>query len=113
MSATSAPADRGFDRPDHDRTSVTDGAARRFSTETKSAFKTTEFVAFLAVGILVCAAIVKASAGHHGDFTAAQAWLYVSIVAVGYMISRGLAKSGPAVGSLRRAVLDRSRRRPQ
>ncbi len=101
MSATSAPAGRGFDRPDRDRTSDTDGAARRLSTETKSAFKTTEFVAFLAiaVGILVSAAIVKASAGHHGDFTAAQAWLYMSIVAVGYMISRGLAKSGPAVGS--------------
>lgn len=28
------------------------------------------------------------------EFIARQAWLYVAIVAVGYMISRGLAKSG-------------------
>jgi hypothetical protein len=63
---------------------------------TKSVFKTTEFVAFLAVvaGILVSAAIIKATHARHDEFTAAQAWLYVSIVAVGYMISRGLAKAG-------------------
>ena len=30
-----------------------------------------------------------------GDyFTADQAWLYISILTVGYLISRGLAKSG-------------------
>jgi hypothetical protein len=27
-------------------------------------------------------------------FPAARAWLYVAIVAVGYMVSRGLAKAG-------------------
>jgi hypothetical protein len=27
-------------------------------------------------------------------FPASRAWLYVAIVAVGYMVSRGLAKSG-------------------
>ena len=48
MSATSAPTGRGFDRPDNDRTAVATDASRRVSTETKSAFKTTEFVAFLA-----------------------------------------------------------------
>jgi hypothetical protein len=98
MSATSAPPGRGFDRPDNDRTAVATDASRRLTTEIKSAFKTTEFVAFLAVavGILVSAAIVKASRGHQDHFTAAQAWLYVSIVAVGYMLSRGLAKAGSA-----------------
>jgi hypothetical protein len=45
-------------------------------------------------GILISAAVVEATSGHRDVFTAAQAWLYVSIVAVGYMISRGLAKSG-------------------
>jgi hypothetical protein len=66
------------------------------STETKAGFKTTEFVAFLAVvvGILVAAAVTKATFGHHDHFTAAQAWLFVAIVTAGYMISRGLAKSG-------------------
>ena len=65
--------------------------ARRLATETKAAFKTTEFFAFLAVlaGILVSAAIVDA-----GDFGAKHAWLYATILTVGYMVSRGLAKAG-------------------
>jgi hypothetical protein len=91
MSATSAPTTR-------DGTSRAPVAnhVRRLSTETKAAFKTTELVAFLTVvaGILIAAAIVKATPGHHDAFTAARAWLYVSIVTVGYMVSRGLAKSG-------------------
>jgi hypothetical protein len=68
--------------------------SRRLTTETKASFKTTEFMAFLAVlvGILVAAAVVdQADAGGLG---ARQAWLYVTILTVGYMISRGLAKSG-------------------
>ena len=67
---------------------------RRLATETKAAFKTTEFYAFLAVlaGILISAAMVdEANAGGLG---AKQAWLYATILTVGYMVSRGLAKSG-------------------
>ncbi len=67
---------------------------RRLTTETKSAVKTTEMIAFvLAVfGVLIAAAIVdEADAGGMG---AKQAWLYVTILTVGYMVSRGLAKSG-------------------
>lgn len=73
------------------------GMVRRLATETKQAFKTTEFWAMAAVivGILVAAAAIKGgdTAGTD-EFIARQAWLYVAIVAVGYMISRGLAKSG-------------------
>jgi hypothetical protein len=73
-------------------------AARRLSTETKQAFKTTEFWAMVVVivGILVAAASIKGGDTAPGtdEFIARQAWLYVAIVAVGYMISRGLAKSG-------------------
>jgi hypothetical protein len=67
---------------------------RRLSTETKASFKTTEFFAFLAVavGVLVAAAVVDET--NAGGFGAKQAWLYVTIVTVGYMVSRGLAKSG-------------------
>jgi hypothetical protein len=68
------------------------------TTETKSSLKTTEFWAM--VGVIV-AILVSAAAITGGDtapgtdeFIARQAWLYVAIVAVGYMISRGLAKSG-------------------
>jgi len=67
---------------------------RRLSTETKASFKTTEFFAFLAVlaGILIAAAVIDEA--NDGGFGARQAWLYVTILTVGYMVSRGLAKSG-------------------
>jgi hypothetical protein len=95
-SVTSASPSRGSDRGSYDRSPSANEPVRRLSTKTKAAFKTTEFVAFLGIvaGILISAAVVEATSGHRDVFTAAQAWLYVSIVAVGYMISRGLAKSG-------------------
>lgn len=71
--------------------------SRRLSTETKAAPKTTEFIAMVVVivGILVSAALVKGGDTDGTDeFIARQAWLYVSIVAGAYFISRGLAKSG-------------------
>src|SRR4051812_39076219 len=67
---------------------------RRLATETKASFKTTEFFAYIAVlvGILIAAGVVdQADAGGMG---AKQAWLYVTILTVGYMVSRGIAKSG-------------------
>ena len=96
MSATSAPTGRRSDGGSYDRSPAANAPVRRLSTETKAAFKTTEFVAFLAVvvGILISAGIAGATHTHRDPFTAAQAWLFVSIVTVGYLISRGLAKSG-------------------
>ena len=70
---------------------------RRFTTETKQAFKTTEFWAMVGVivAILVSAAVIKGGDTNGTDeFVAKQAWLYVAIVAGAYFISRGLAKSG-------------------
>ena len=90
MSAVRNPAranDLGRnDRADHD--------VRRLSTETKASFKTTEFFAFLAmsVGVLIAAAVVDEN--NAGGMGANQAWLYVTILTVGYMVSRGLAKAG-------------------
>lgn len=79
-------------------TGVTRGRTdARLSTETKAAPKTTEFIAMVVVivGILVSAAVIKGGdTGGTDEFIARQAWLYVAIVAAGYMISRGLAKSG-------------------
>ena len=59
-------------------------------TETKSSYKTTELIVYaLAVlGVLIAAAIVDNS------FGADPAWRYVTYLTIGYMISRGLAKSG-------------------
>jgi len=66
----------------------------RRTTETKASFKTTEFMAFIAVvvGVLIAAAVVDEA--NAGGFGAQQAWLYVTVLTVGYMISRGLAKAG-------------------
>jgi hypothetical protein len=75
-----------------DRT--TDRRPRRLSTETKAAFKTTEFAAYVAVllGILIAGAVINDA--EDGAFDARRVWLYATILTVGYMISRGLAKSG-------------------
>lgn len=80
--------------------SVTDGAyssqpARRLTTETKSAFKTTELIVYVAsvVGVLIAALLVDSNEDGQG-FGAKSAWLYVTLLTIGYMISRGLAKSG-------------------
>jgi len=72
-------------------------ALRRYTTETKAAFKTTEFWAMVGVivAILVSAAAIKGGdTGGTDEFIARQAWLYVAIVAAAYLLSRGLAKSG-------------------
>ncbi len=80
--------------------SMTNGVrtgANRLATETKAAFKTTEFYAFVVVtvAILVSAAAIKGGdTGGTDEFIARHAWLYVAIVTAAYMISRGLAKSG-------------------
>jgi uncharacterized membrane protein YcjF (UPF0283 family) len=70
--------------------------ARRLSTETKASFKTSEFWAMVVVivGILVSAAAIKGGDNGTDEFIARNAWLYVSIVTAGYLVSRGLAKSG-------------------
>ena len=92
----SATTRAGGVRADTDR-STGRNAVRRITTETKQAFKTTQFWAMVGVivGILVAAASIKGGDTSGTDeFIAKQAWLYVAIVAVGYMVSRGLAKSG-------------------
>jgi hypothetical protein len=82
------------------RTASRSRVIARLTTETKHALKTTEFWAMVAivVGILVASAIVGQGDGNgNGNvdaFPAARAWLYIAIVGVGYMVSRGLAKAG-------------------
>ena len=72
----------------------------RLTTETKHSLKTTEFWAMVAiiVGILLASMVVGQGDGNgNGNvdaFPAVRAWLYIAIVGVGYMVSRGLAKAG-------------------
>jgi hypothetical protein len=72
------------------------GSLRRLATETKAAFKTTEFYAFLAVlvGLLIAGNTIEGKDGGADYFAADKVWLYVTLLTVGYMISRGLAKAG-------------------
>ena len=60
-------------------------------TETKASTKTTELIVYaLAVlGVLIASFLVQ-----EASFGADHAWRYVTYLTIGYMISRGLAKSG-------------------
>ena len=69
--------------------------------ETKAAYKTTEFIVYLVavVGVLIASAVVNGNGngdnGSGGDyFRADRAWLYIVLLTIGYMVSRGLAKAG-------------------
>jgi hypothetical protein len=65
---------------------------RRISTETKASYKTTEFVFYIlaVIGVLIASAV----ADEASDFGTQEAWFYISLLTIGYMVSRGLAKSG-------------------
>jgi hypothetical protein len=59
--------------------------------ETKPSFLTTEFYAM--IGSIAAILVAAAQAD---NFDAPLAWTLVAAVAIGYMVSRGLAKSGSA-----------------
>ena len=65
------------------------------STETKASFKTTEFFAYIAVlaAIFIAGAVTQSGSNANDVFRASQVWLYATILSVGYMVSRGLAKA--------------------
>ena len=74
---------------------LADADAPSHTTETKSAFKTTELIVFVlsVLGVLIAAAVTDNGDDGQG-FGARSAWLYVTLLSIGYMISRGLAKAG-------------------
>ncbi len=71
-------------------------APPRRSTETKASFKTTELMVYVAAvaGVLLASYLVKTTHGHADYFRADRAWFYIVLLSIGYMGSRGLAKSG-------------------
>jgi hypothetical protein len=71
------------------RVNVSSNEARRTTDETKNALKTTEFVAM--VGVIAAILIATWVSDSLNDV---RAWTLVAAVAIGYMLSRGLAKSG-------------------
>jgi hypothetical protein len=74
-----------------------DQPRRRLTTETKASTKTTELVAFVAmvVAVVVTAALYDGTGNGDGDpFGATTAMRYIVWLTIGYMVARGLAKSG-------------------
>jgi hypothetical protein len=71
---------------------------RSHGEETKPSWKTTELVMYLAavIGVLIASA-VTGDVGNEGGgdvFAADKAWWFITLLTIGYMVSRGLAKSG-------------------
>ena len=71
-------------------------AEQRLTTETKAFFKTSEWWSyFLAVvAILIAGNSIEGQEGGSDFFAADKVWLYITLLTIGYMISRGIAKSG-------------------
>jgi hypothetical protein len=69
---------------------------RRLTTETKASFKTSELFVYLAsvVGVLLASWAVGTGDGHEDYFRADRAWFLIVLLTIGYLVSRGLAKSG-------------------
>jgi hypothetical protein len=65
-------------------------------TETKQAFRTTEFWIYVLILFGLFIAGIAADSGDDvvDGFGAERVWLYAVILSAAYMISRGLAKSG-------------------
>ena len=72
------------------------GRVRRMATETKDAVKTTELYAYVVVlaGLLIAGLATETGGGHDDRLIAKDVWLYATLLTIGYMVSRGLAKSG-------------------
>jgi hypothetical protein len=66
--------------------------------ETKPSFKTTELVVYVlaVIGVLIASYVAGDRANNDGSdiFAADKAWWYITLLTIGYMISRGLAKAG-------------------
>ncbi|WP_052091171.1 hypothetical protein [Modestobacter caceresii] len=94
--ANSQRANRNGNRTDT-RGPSAEAVHLRASTETKSALRTTEFIAYAAavLGVVITALAVDAD-GRGGDdpFGAESALRYIAFLTIGYLVARGLAKSG-------------------
>ncbi|MGW4945879.1 hypothetical protein ACWEOZ_30345 [Actinoplanes sp. NPDC004185] len=71
---------------------------RTHGEETKPSFKTTELIVYVAavLGVLIASYVVGDRANNDGTdiFAADKAWWYITLLTIGYMVSRGLAKAG-------------------
>ena len=65
-------------------------------TETKPSLRTTEFWVYIAgvIGILAASFLVGKNSVGVDIFRAPQAWFFITLLTIGYLGSRGLAKAG-------------------
>ncbi|XTZ16493.1 hypothetical protein ACQSSU_03615 [Micromonospora echinospora] len=70
-------------------------------TETKNAFRTTEFWVYIAavIGVLAASQLVGRNSTGVDIFRADNAWFMITLLTLGYLGSRGLAKAGSAFRS--------------
>jgi hypothetical protein len=68
---------------------------RGFGRETKPSFKTTELIVYVlsVLGVLIACWVTDVNEDGQ-RFSAYQGWFLVTLLTIGYLISRGLAKSG-------------------
>jgi hypothetical protein len=68
---------------------------RGLARETKPSFKTTELIVYVlsVLGVLIASWAVDVNEDGQ-RFSAYQGWFLVTLLTIGYLISRGLAKSG-------------------
>lgn len=102
QAASARPTNRTMqEAPTRPMAMVQDGhrePMRAPGTETKQAFKTTEFWVYVAavVGTLVASQLVGKNSVGVDIFRAPQAWFFITLLTLGYLASRGLAKAGSA-----------------
>jgi hypothetical protein len=87
-------------RPDTDGSDTREFGDLQVSTGSQSAYITIEFILYVlaVLGIFITSAIIDED-GPGPGFSAAQAWLYVTLLTVGFLISRGLAKINTRTGN--------------
>lgn len=64
--------------------------------ETKPSVRSTEFYVYLAAvaAVLIASYLVGKDAAGVDVFRADKAWWFISVLTIGYLVSRGLAKAG-------------------
>lgn len=77
------------------RSGGTDAGGGRLyrSPETKEFFRTSEFIVWV-----IAVAAIFISAAIQDNFSAPQAWSFVTAVTAAYILSRGIAKAGSGRG---------------
>ena len=71
---------------------------RSHGEETKPSFKTSEFAVYVlaVIGVLIASYVVGDRANNDGSdiFAADKAWWFITLLTIGSLVSRGLAKAG-------------------